>query len=152
MRYFAYGSNMDAGQMSERCPSARLLGRARLDGYRLGFTTYARTRQCGVADVIADPSSSVWGLLYELDESDLPALDRAEGHPVKYQRVEVAVRTDADVVETASCYEVVRKRPFQTPSAHYLGLMVDAARLHRFPDAYIAELEAVPCRERAPEG
>ena len=33
--YFAYGSNLDAAQMRARCPSAKLLGAAILDGYRL---------------------------------------------------------------------------------------------------------------------
>jgi gamma-glutamylcyclotransferase (GGCT)/AIG2-like uncharacterized protein YtfP len=138
---------MDADQMSERCPSARLVGKARLDGYRLGFTTYARTRQCGVADIVAHRGAVVWGLLYELDEADLPSLDRAEGHPVKYRRIALRVSIGDDVAENVSCYEVVSKRQFQPPSEHYLGLMTNAGRLHGFPRAYLAELEAVPCQQ-----
>ena len=37
MLYFAYGSNLDVQQMALRCPRARKLGRARLDGYELKF-------------------------------------------------------------------------------------------------------------------
>ena len=36
-RYIAYGSNMDEGQMAYRCPTARLLGQAEVEGYRLLF-------------------------------------------------------------------------------------------------------------------
>lgn len=32
--YFAYGSNMDTGQMAHRCPGARKVGIALLNGYR----------------------------------------------------------------------------------------------------------------------
>lgn len=135
--------------MSERCPSARLIGKARLEGYRLDFTTYARTRECGVADIVADPGATVWGLVYELDEADLPTLDRSEGHPDKYRRVSVAVSFGDDVVEDVACYEVVRKRPFQPPSEHYLGLLTTAARFHRFPDPYVERLEAMPRQPQA---
>ena len=32
--YFAYGSNMSVGQMRARCPAARAVGPAQLDGWR----------------------------------------------------------------------------------------------------------------------
>jgi len=39
--YFAYGSNLDADQMRERCPGGLVRFRARLQAYQLGFTHYS---------------------------------------------------------------------------------------------------------------
>ena len=35
--YFAYGSNMNLGQMRFRCPDAEVVGNVRLEDYRLAF-------------------------------------------------------------------------------------------------------------------
>jgi len=69
--YFAYGSNMDSARMLERCPGARLVGVATLDGYRLGEHLYA--------DIEAAVGCSVEGLLWSVTGDDLRALDRFEG-------------------------------------------------------------------------
>lgn len=52
--YFAYGSNLDGAQMRRRCPSARLVGAAILDGYRLGFAGQSAALGGGVATVVRD--------------------------------------------------------------------------------------------------
>jgi len=41
MLYFAFGSNMDWSRMRERCPSARFIFNAKLNGFRLDFTRYS---------------------------------------------------------------------------------------------------------------
>jgi hypothetical protein len=61
MLYFAYGSNMHAGQMKERCPSATFLCRAKLPAHRLAFTLRSCRRGCGVADILRDEAKDVWG-------------------------------------------------------------------------------------------
>ena len=35
--YLAYGSNLNLEQMSRRCPTARVVGKAQLENYRLAF-------------------------------------------------------------------------------------------------------------------
>ena len=35
--YFAYGSNLDEGQMLERCPGAKTMGHATLPNHALTF-------------------------------------------------------------------------------------------------------------------
>ena len=57
--YFAYGSNLDAAQMRARCPSAKLLGAAILDGYRLGFAGQSAAWGGGVATVVRDGDENV---------------------------------------------------------------------------------------------
>ena len=85
-RYFAYGSNMDEGEIRAHCPSARYLGAALLQSHRLAFTRRSIRSASGVADVLAAPGQEVWGALYELDEKDLDALDAKEGRGFAYAR------------------------------------------------------------------
>jgi gamma-glutamylcyclotransferase (GGCT)/AIG2-like uncharacterized protein YtfP len=141
--YFAYGSNMDADQMRERCPDSELVGVAILKNYKLGFTIYSPTRACGCADIVPSDSDSVYGLLYKLSDADLIALDTFEGHPVHYRRIAVVVET-ADGPVTAESYEVVDKKSDFATSERYLDLLVGAATRHGFPDEYQEMLLQVP--------
>ena len=70
--YFAYGSNMDAAAMRGRCPKSQPLGVARLARHRFALMAD------GYATVVRDPNAQVHGVLYDLAQSDMPALDRYE--------------------------------------------------------------------------
>jgi len=80
--YFAYGSNLDWKQIKDRCPSTSFFCIAKLQKYRLEFTRYSDSikRKCGVADIVSDLQSEVWGVVYRIDELDLGRLDKAEGY------------------------------------------------------------------------
>ncbi len=145
--YFAYGSNMDQAQMSERCPESHLVGKAILDDYRIGFTIYSPKRECGCADVIKTDGEQVCGLLYEISESDRESLDKAEGHPNNYRRFTVVVRDDSGKTYGAESYQVVDKKDFLKPSKHYLGMMLNAAKRFEFPATYVDFLSAVDTKD-----
>jgi gamma-glutamylcyclotransferase len=82
MLYFAYGSNMNWDQMRDRCPSSRFDSIVRDEGYRLAFTQFSKTRQCGVADIVASAGSDVWGVVFEIPDDEVNVLDKSgEGHP-----------------------------------------------------------------------
>ncbi len=66
MIYFAYGSNLNPGQMAERCPEYRSLGVARLPGHRLCFPRFSPTRRCASAGFEPSPRDVLWGALYEI--------------------------------------------------------------------------------------
>ena len=85
--YFAYGSNLDDDQMHARCAGARLVGRAVLPNYALAFGGFSHRWGGAVASVVRSKGARVEGLLYELGDVDLRALDRFEGHPFAYERV-----------------------------------------------------------------
>ena len=86
--YFAYGSNLDEAQMKQRCPSAIRGPRAVLPGYALTFGGFSHRWGGAVASIVRAHGVQVEGLLYSIDALDLAALDRFEGHPFAYQRVE----------------------------------------------------------------
>jgi len=84
VRYFAYGSNMDASRIEARLdwvPPHRL---AKLEGYALCFNKIAsrNPEQEGFANIVPHASSVVWGVLYEdLALEDIAKLDVYEGYP-----------------------------------------------------------------------
>lgn len=76
-RYFAYGSNLWAPRMRSRCPTARLIGPAVLDGWVAG---YVKPGADGTAKLGIRPrlGGRVAGVVYEIDDRDRAALDAAE--------------------------------------------------------------------------
>jgi gamma-glutamylcyclotransferase (GGCT)/AIG2-like uncharacterized protein YtfP len=135
MLYFAYGSNMARGAM----PEARLVGPARIDGYRLALTRRSIRWQAGVLDIVAAPGESVWGALFELDGADLERLDAKEGAGFAYRRIEV----DLEDGRRATAYEVIDKEPVEVPPApEYSALVLAGARECGLPDDWVGELES----------
>jgi len=76
--YFAYGSNMNRDQMSNRCPRAEFVGPAVLKNWKLT----AR----GVADIDIKEGKEVYGAIWKVTPDCFVALDRYEGFPSFYDR------------------------------------------------------------------
>lgn len=141
--YFAYGSNLDTGQMRVRCPSSRSLGVGILRDHRLAFSRFSRTRGCGVADIVPENDKSVWGLIYELSREDLTgSLDRYEGYPHNYTRMVLPVEVAGGGELEAWVYSVVEKDEHVEPDEYYLGIMRAAAAELGFPYAYREMLDS----------
>ena len=135
--YFAYGSNMNQEQMKKRCEDSKLIGNAVLLEYELAFTIYSPKRKCGCADIVKHENKKVFGLLYEISEQDLKALDIYEVHPKYYKRFTVTVKDQEGREYQAETYEVVNKeKEFQKPSQEYLQLLISAAQENNFPEEY----------------
>ena len=138
--YLAYASNMDPKTFQRRCPGAKPLGRARLPGYRLAFSRYSRQRRGGSADVVVEASSTVWGVLYEVDDVCLASMDRVEGVPIAYRRERVTVFDDAGKSHDVMTY-VANKTGGFLPSRSYMEVILRGAREYGLPEDYIAALE-----------
>ena len=151
MMYFAYGSNLDYPQMMARCPRARLIGPARLDGYRICFPRRSFVRATAVASIEPSSGSSVWGALYEIEEGDVDRLDSREGYypgaPAERsvaRRIPVTVKpSDGEPVE-AMTYVLKPVADPGLPSADYLSVIINGAIACRAPEDYIAGLMAQP--------
>jgi mycothiol synthase len=76
-RYFAYGSNMWEPWLRSRCPSARTVGTARLEGWG---AVYDKPGADGSAKLNIRPGASAvtHGVVYEIANSERAALDAAE--------------------------------------------------------------------------
>jgi gamma-glutamylcyclotransferase (GGCT)/AIG2-like uncharacterized protein YtfP len=146
---------MDCREMKLVCPSARFVTRACLRDHRLDFTRYSKTRRCGVADILAERGNEVWGVVYEIDEADLPSLHRKEGYyrdrsdDSAYRQMRVVVLADGDERKSlpAIAYEVVSKcHECIKPSREYKNILVDAARFWELPESHVRWLEGIPAR------
>lgn len=148
MLYFAYGSNMNFSQIKDRCPSASFLGTAKLIDYTMAFTRESTKRKCGVADIVPCNTASVWGVIYQINEVELGALDKSEGfNPNReenaYIRKEVMVFRDGQSNQpfTAMTYIVQNKSKHHIPpSKEYLSLIISGAEMWHLPSEYIQQL------------
>jgi gamma-glutamylcyclotransferase (GGCT)/AIG2-like uncharacterized protein YtfP len=128
--YFAYGSNMSRALMRPRCPAAREIGVARLDGWR-----FMIMRE-GYASIVPAPGGAVHGLVWRLTPRDIAALNAYERlDQGLYRAAKVEVRCGARRV-TALVY-VGGSRATGTPRPGYLELVLASAREVGLPAAYV---------------
>ena len=116
MKYFAYGMNTNLTQMTTRCPGAVCLGPAWIDNYALVFRHFA--------DIEPEVDSYCDGVLWEITEDNLVALDALEGYPYHYTRFSVVVNTDRGS-DTALVYQMVDQSFEQPPSNHYFNTVYE---------------------------
>ena len=141
--YFAYGSNMSPATFLGRRGMRPLETRAALlDGYRLCFDIPVGPGERGVANVAPEPGAVTHGVAYLLTLDDGERLDQTEGVPRLYVRhtVGVLLAAGGGAVQGFT-YRSNISVPTRKPSARYLGLLLDGARQHQLPEAYIRDLE-----------
>jgi AIG2-like family len=132
-RYFAFGSNLDADQMAQRCPGSRVGFRACLLDHRIAFTYASRRWGGGAADVVPAPGHEVWGMVWELSDDDLARLD---GYELGYQRCALEVIDGAGMTHTVTSYSVVAKGEHR-PTQEYLDKMLRWGEHWGFPRRYL---------------
>ncbi|WCN36820.1 gamma-glutamylcyclotransferase [Aneurinibacillus uraniidurans] len=137
--YFAYGSCMNRDSFAVDVPVYRVLSRAVLDDYRIGFTHYSAYKwQGGVADVLPASGRQTEGVLYAIPADLLPALDRREGVKAGiYERIMVEVKVENRMVQ-AWTYTVVNKQPDMAPSPAYRDTIIAGSDL--LSEGYMQEL------------
>lgn len=144
MIYFAYGSNMDRTAMARRCPGARPLGPARLDGFAFRITAD------GYASVTPHAGATVHGVLWRLTPRDLAALNTFESlDSGLYRRARLPVRRGT---RCHGALVYVGRRPAGDgrrgegrPRPGYIATLVAAATAWGLPGRYVTML-----RRRAP--
>lgn len=133
-RYFAYGSNMDRAAMQRRCPDARPIGPAVLEGYQfvIGLEGWGSVRP--------RPGDRVHGVLWRLSPRDIAALHAYELlHKRLYVVRMLPVRHEARLVP-AMTY-LLRRRIAGRPRPGYVEMIAAAARGWKLPARYIRSLE-----------
>ncbi|MGB9813516.1 MAG: gamma-glutamylcyclotransferase family protein [Thermovenabulum sp.] len=113
--YLAYGSNMNIKQMARRCPTAKLIGPAILENYRLEFRGMNGN---AVATITPEQGSIVPAVLWDLTPEDERALDRYEGYPFLYHKQDVVAKYKDGYIK-AFVYKMNPGREWGTPSREY---------------------------------
>jgi gamma-glutamylcyclotransferase len=149
--YFAYGSNLCESRMKQRCSSARFRCRALLKHHGLAITRTSKNGG-GTADVVPLFGDDVWGVVYEIDDSELQQLDSAEGYYpgrlgtcsyIRFGGACVLEEGDEQCPLVATIYLAVKQPGVHRPTAQYKGFITCGARTWKLPDAYITKLEAI---------
>jgi gamma-glutamylcyclotransferase (GGCT)/AIG2-like uncharacterized protein YtfP len=128
--------------MKRTCPGHRLIATAELRKHRLAFTRRSTRSGTGVADIVAAPGESVWGVLYELDDRHLATIDLKEGNGWAYQRRVFTVHRspDGSACEALAYRVIMPEQAHIAPSPTYLATILAAAEMRGLPEGYVASL------------
>lgn len=124
MLYFAYGMNTNTQGMARRCPGAVAFGHARLLGHRFRFA--------GPADVQVDRREYVDGVLWDITEDCLKALDNLEGYPYYYGRKWATVEFDQGEY-SALVYYMQPGNKNSDPSEGYFDMVLEGYKEFAVP-------------------
>lgn len=144
---FAYGSNMLAARLRERCPSAEPLGIAELSSHRLRWHKKSKdgSGKCDIV-LLESPEAPVLGVLFQIANTEKEALDRAEGLGHGYKEIQVRPIYDGKTI-TARAYQATEIDYSLTPYTWYRELVLEGAKENRLPEEYFAQLLAVSVME-----
>jgi cation transport regulator ChaC len=128
--HFAYGSNMDRAGMAARCPGARAVGPATLEGWRFLIN------QDGYATITRSAGAVVHGVVWRLTARDRAALNVYESLGSGLYTVRtLPVRAGARCVP-ALVY-LGRSRVPGPARPGYLDVVLRAAREWELPETYV---------------
>ncbi len=128
MYYFAYASNLSKTQIKTRCPDSKPKIVVTLHHYKLVFVGWSRQWRGGVASIKPFSGEKVLGAIYELSERDLRRLDKHEGYPDAYTRINVTVTDEfGDRIEAVT-YVKVGQLEETPPSREYLSVIQQGYR------------------------
>jgi gamma-glutamylcyclotransferase len=139
--HFAYGSNMNRAQMLSRTGKILEEHNASLPNYEVRFNKKVRGGTAG-ANIQPSPGKTVHGVLYKIEEGAFRSLDRYEGVPDHYRRIEVQVTPEGGQPVPAQIYIAQKVEKGLRPSPSYLQSMLDGAGEHNLPASYIGEIKS----------
>jgi gamma-glutamylcyclotransferase (GGCT)/AIG2-like uncharacterized protein YtfP len=154
--YFAYGSNLNEEDFRQWCESHRYtniqfdyVAHAELPDYELAFTCESLSRGGGVLDVRPRLGQCVAGVIFQVNEEALAALDAKEGVPTWYERKYVKVINGIGDFVPVLTYMVSdnKRQKYVKPSDHYLNIVQQGYRQHRIG---CRKLMAAAANRRAP--
>jgi cation transport regulator ChaC len=138
--YFAYGSNLNRAQMKSRAGEILEERPARLENYELVFNKKARGGSA-TGNIRPAPGKMVYGVLYRIPEQALRSLDRFEGVPQHYRRIEVTAIDNEGNKVNAQAYIATKVESGLRPAPHYLQSILQGAEEHNLPADYIESIK-----------
>jgi hypothetical protein len=145
--FFAYGSNMNAGQISSRCYKPEACAVARLAGHEISFYGHSRRWDGGEATVIPKPGEDVWGVVFKLSLYDSERLDswqdvRLDGTGAYFHYPTVVMDAEGNEYPVLIYKRFLSGEP-GSPSAEYMDAVISGALSHGLPSAYIERLRSI---------
>ena len=148
MKYFAYGSNMSLLRLRERVPSAKNIGVFSLKKHQLRFHK-ASNDGSGKCDAFQtnNQNDMVIGALFEINEDERVALDKAEGLGKGYEAKNVNVQNDAGETFEGLTYYATNMDSSLKPYSWYLNHVIVGAKETKVPPQYIDVIQSIKCIE-----
>jgi gamma-glutamylcyclotransferase len=142
VKYFAYGSNMSLVRLQKRVSSAKLIGVFSLKSHQLRFHKISKdgSGKCDTYET-GNESDSVIGALFEIDEGEKSALDRAEGLNYGYKEKLVTVQNELKGEFQAVTYYATNIDSSLKPYSWYLNHVVTGAKEIGIPTQNLAIIE-----------
>ena len=143
--YFAYGSSVKVDSFGKAMSKAgfgdgfKVLGIGRIDGYKLAFTRERRDGT-GALDMVISEGDYVLGLVYEVVDEAMVAIDKREGHPNSYMKTGIDVKLEEAEQELhVLTYLVVDKKLDEVCPSEDNFKKVLLGMKEKFPKEYINE-------------
>ncbi|KAJ8904084.1 hypothetical protein NDN08_000613 [Rhodosorus marinus] len=148
--YFGYGSNLKGTRLQVSAPSAKFEGIARLDGFKLAFTTPSRRWGGAAADVLEAHGGIVYGAMWSIARSELLAVDDQESvNQGQYFRdfqyvdeLDSGFRSTGRKIKVL-LYRVREPQPTLIPSKVYLRVILAGAKEIGLPPDYVHTISLI---------
>jgi hypothetical protein len=139
IRYAAYGSNLHPVRLTERLPSARLVGTALVPDRTLEF--HKQSVDGSAKCTILEGGEGVHVAIYDISGSDKDRLDEIEGVGRGYsdERIDVPGFGLCATYVAEPTHLVTDRSPYRW----YQALVVEGCRFHGFPARYIERIASV---------
>lgn len=147
--YAAYGSNLNIQQMMYRCPDAKVVGTANIEGYELLFKGSLSGNYLTIEPSV---KNHVPVAIWEVSRQDERALDRYEGYPSLYYKKEMILPVQLIDGKTRNLriflYIMDESRKPGLPTAGYYDTCLEGYGDFGFDEKYLLEAldKAVPIR------
>lgn len=125
--YIAYGSNINLEQMAYRCPHSKVVGTSEIKGFELEFR--------GVATIVPKENMVVPVLIWELDDRDLPILNRYEGWPRLYRQEKMPFEMDGKSYEGMAY--LMNHGIISPPNPQYYNTILQGYRENGLDESYL---------------
>ncbi len=125
--YITYGSNINLEQMAYRCPHPKVLGISEIKDFELEFR--------GVATIVPKVNASVPVLIWELDERDLPILNRYEGWPRLYRQEKMEFELNGKTFEGMAY--LMNYGKIAPPSQEYYDTILQGYRENALDESFL---------------
>ena len=150
LKYLAYGSNMHVVRLQQRVPSVRCLGAAFLAGHRVDWDKPSKDGS-GKCHIVEADEASTWGVLWQIDTAEKPALDKVEGVGKGYEEKEVELLLRDESIRVITYYATRVQRGL-LPYLWYKAYVIEGAKQNGLPTDYIRTLDSIESVEDPVEG
>ena len=125
--YIAYGSNINLEQMVYRCPHSKVVGTSEIKDFELEFR--------GVATIVPKENMKVPVLIWELDERDLPVLNKYEGFQSFYRQEKMPFELDGKMYKGMAY--LMNRGTISPPSPQYYNTILQGYRENGLDESYL---------------